>query len=313
MTQENNIIHLNNSVGIIGTKQVSVSDRNGEKTITIKLTGTARNTVIPRMDVFCEDFLAKVILERIAAEEHIPLNIHITGSWKNLPRLNFGLTLLKNLNPSLKEHVFLCIVDGDIQYSELEASINNAFDGNYKPDYLPKVITDMESSITSFKIESKDNISGTPEYNHKMWLEKITEDLLLSSEPHKSIFDKCAKILSFEKITKEVNSCVMMEINHEKRVISEILRFINTSRSIEPIKSKSGRTLNYHNYYNELSEKIKVVNSFMHLPVHYTHDTVIKLISTYQPEIWLDYTNMVRIKLKEKWKLHQSLSQAPTY
>lgn len=323
MNKNDNISHINNSIGIIGSKQVSVSEHEGETEVTIRLTGTARNSVIPCMTVFCEDSLTKTIMEIIAAEEDIPLKIHLTGSWKNLPRLNFGLSLLKNLDSSHPKHVFLCVVDGDIEDSDVEKSINNAFDGDKKPDYLPKVISDMKDSIVSFKIPIVDitdfnipaleTIQGTPEYYHKTLLETINEDLLLTTEPHKSILDKCQKILSMENLTEEIKICCEMEILHEKRVISEILRIIDSSSVIEPNISKSGKSLNYHDYYKALSKKLKLGDSFMHFPVHNTYYSIIKIISSYRPKEWLEYTLPVRDKLKEKWELHKKISIKKPY
>lgn len=321
--ENDNIFHLNVGVGIIGSKEVSVSKNNDETEVKIRLTGTARNPVIPCMTVFCEDELTKTIMESIAAEEKIPLKIHLTGSWKNLPRLNFGLSLLMNLDSSHQKHVFLCVVDGDIEYSEIERSINNAFDGNHKPDYLPRVISDMKDSIVSFKIPAIDiasfgiptleSISGTPEYYHKTLVETVNKDLLLSIEPHKSEIEKYQKILCLENLNEDVRIGCEINLSHEESYIKEVLRIIDISCSIVPNLSKSGKTLNYHNYYEALSEKLKVGNSFMHYPVYNTYYAIIKIISSYRHKEWVEYTSPVRDKLKEKWELHKKIAIIKPY
>ncbi len=228
---------------------------NDYEHIEIKRQGTATYRYIPPVIVVCEDKLSEIIIRQI---EDLNVKIICAGSWNNFTTLLYGINFyrkqLNNIDGLLPEIV--CVIDGDISENEIISRIENTHNGRINGindiDYIKqKIKEDMVSFSLDYELDG--NNKGIPEFNHKRWLDSISENTI-----------------------REVLSSKLNAIDVEQE-IKETLRIINASQKINFDKKKDGY-FDYHKYYNILARKLENGDTFHNYMIHYIEYTVISII-----------------------------------
>ena len=286
-------------IGITGLTEITKHKDENHETIKISRHGTATYKHIRPVIVVCEDKLSEIVIRQI---EDLNVEIIHAGSWNNFTTLLYGINFYKkqldNLNDLLPEIV--CVIDGDISKEDIVKRIKGAHLGRCT-DNSELIINKIESDIVGFTLEHElgTNNKGIPEFNHKAWLDSISESIV------NSVFaTRLSEIESMKKSLDPENARICkIEYHDIKKEIEETVRIINASKSIQFDQKKDGY-FDYHKYYKMLSRKLQDGDTFRFYMIHYIEYTVLSIIKKYNNQAWVNYVNDVKEKIEENCRIH---------
>ncbi|MBA7843268.1 hypothetical protein HV213_23870 [Klebsiella sp. RHBSTW-00484] len=298
-----NPIKLNTGIGVTGIKSQSKSKSGDSTKYEITLSGSQKSHLIPKVILFCEDkFAESMIINALSYKElnHGAFKIIHCGVWHNIIKALAGCLLYeKELIDSGngKALKVIGIIDGDVSESDISTAIKKTYKGSFLPAEISNIIKIITEHVTSFKI-TQDGLklpelsTGLPEFNLKIMLDDITEEMIRNY--HKEYILKYEGWLK-KTATLEGKVNLTRELEDIKRKIKETLEIIETSKNIKSheLPKNSSNKFDYHYYFETLKERIgnKHFNSYS-----YSHDTellVYRIISTYSKSRWEEYITPV--------------------
>lgn len=282
-------------IGILGTTTIEVKNDRGSKIITVTQRGTQISNVIPSIIVVCEDKIAAQIIELIKAKGSY--KVVTAGAWGNMATLLYGMyfyrTHLKQTgDPRFLE--ILCVTDGDITPYWLQKVVEETHRGSHTPEHIKETLSLIKQNLIGFNLsEHPLDAKGLPEYNHKKWLEEITED-----EVNKYFEVRVTELNSFmEKCTSDQEGGIGVELFLIKREISETLRIIELSKKM---KFKAvDNVVNYHAYYKRLTIGLKRGDTLTHYQQHDIVYAVLTIIKKFNNSRWEAYIEPVKTSMEE--------------
>ena len=282
-------------IGILGTTTIEVKNDLGSKIITVTQRGTQVSNVIPSIIVVCEDKIAAQIIGLIKAKGSY--KVVTAGAWGNMATLLYGMyfyrTHLKQTgDPRFLE--ILCVTDGDITPYWLQKVVEETHRGSHIPEHIKETLSLIKQNLIGFNLsEHPLDAKGLPEYNHKKWLEEITED-----EVNKYFEVRVAELNSFiENCTSDQEGGIGVELFLIKREISETLRIIELSKKM---KFKAvDNVVNYHAYYKRLTIGLKRGDTLMHYQQHDIVYAVLTIIKKFNISRWEAYIEPVKASMEE--------------
>jgi hypothetical protein len=266
------------STGIIGTKIVT-------------RTGSFDAKFIPFIYVIVEDRLAKEVIDLTLRLNSTygpksAIKYIISGVWANQASCLYGFYTYGNeLTTSYQIPFFsaLAVTDGDISEAELNKRLNQVIKGSLNDDQSA-IKEKIRNHTTRFRLEhlcgaNEEPIKALPEYNHKLWLDEITEQMI------------------FEQHQKEMDSpdgLTRLLAQHE---IGTLLEVIAYSRSILNGQAANieNEKIDYHRYYDLLKDFVPQTH-----PDHAMNNIyyyILRAIRRYNPIKWERYTSPVRDRI----------------
>ncbi|MCI0997075.1 hypothetical protein [Pseudomonas corrugata] len=284
-------------VGILGTTSVEVKKDQESKIITITQRGSLISNVIPSVIVVCEDAVAERTLGLVAAETKGSYKIVTAGAWGNMATLLYGMYFYRKHLQQTGDTRFLevlCVTDGDISPPWFHKVIEETHRGSHAPSHVKETLSLIKQNLISFKLsDHPKNTKGIPEYNHKKWLDEITEHHI-----SKHFESRIAELNSFlEKSTRDQEGGISVEIFLIKREISETLRIIEASRRM---KFKAVDNLvDFHAYYKRLSAVLRRGDTFTHYPQNDMVYAVLSIIRKFNSARWHSYIAPIKGSMEE--------------
>ncbi|WP_124624857.1 hypothetical protein [Burkholderia cepacia] len=249
--------------------------------------GSLSSKYIPHFYVIVEDELAKAVIDCLCEDNQSFARKYIlSGAWSNQASclygfFTYGLALIDIRIPSFG---IIAVVDGDYSENEILKRINTFIKGDHKNDDQKKIIEMISDSVVSFHLEFEPSkISGLPEYNHKKWLEEITEEKI--HQTHKEGGKE------FLRGAREISS--MLELVDFSKSISE---------SHPSIFGKKGG-LDYHGYYEIIKNNFRASN--IDHKINNIIWYVLNCIKHYNKEKWRMYTSVVDEKIRKLYENHR--------
>ncbi|MBU9855810.1 hypothetical protein ACJ8PD_02985 [Serratia sp. CY70267] len=284
-------------IGIIGTTSIEVRKDQGSKIITITQRGASKSNVIPSVVVVCEDAIAAKVLDLVNAETKGSYRVVTAGAWGNMATLLYGMYFYRRHLQETGDTRFLevlCVTDGDITPDWFQKVIKETHRGTHAPDHIKETLSLIEQSLISFKLsDHPEKTKGIPEYNHKKWLDEISEEHV-----NKYFETRLAELNSFlERSKRDQEGGIGIEIWHIKKEISETLRIIEVSQKM---KFKAVDDLvDYHAYYKRISAVLKRGDTLMHYHQHDIVYSVLSIIRKFNPVRWHAYITPVKEAMEE--------------
>lgn len=290
-------IRINTSVGIIGCTMTSKIKNGDNEEFRISQSGTSKAFHIPPVLVYCEDKLAKEIIEKSLNDfDRCSLKFIYCGSWKNIVIALAGSLLyseeLKNTGTT-KYIDAVGIIDGDITDKDISETIQQCFKGNGIPSELKSITKKIKQHITQFKISEDvlrmNGTKGKPELNLKLMLEgiqkhKISKLLSPRLEELREILGKCSD---------EHRPGVKVEIYHLTKKLEETLKIIEISKSLTEKRFKkfnNGRILfDYHFYLSKMEKELTNHSLRYYSYTNYPLLILTRIIKEFDKESWDDY------------------------
>jgi hypothetical protein len=284
-------------LGIMGTTSIEVKKDRESKTITIKKRGSLISNVVPSVIVVCEDSVAEKILGLVTAETKGSYKIVTAGAWGNMATLLYGMYFYRKHLQQTGDTRFLevlCVTDGDIPPYWFQKVIEETHRGSHAPSHIKDTLSLIKQSLISFSLsDNPKKAKGIPEYNHKKWLDEITEDHVM-----KHFESRIAELNSFlEKSTRDQEGGIGIEIFLIKREISETLRIVEVSRKMK-FKAVDD-VVDYHAYYKRLSAVLRRGDTLMHYQQHDIVYAVLSIIRKFNPARWHSYIAPVKGSMEE--------------
>lgn len=296
-------LKINTTIGIIGVEIISKTKTNNETKYEITVSGTARAYKIPNVIVFCEDPFAEQMIKYALAYNDINIGsfkIIKCGVWRNILKTLTGFLIYENeLIKSGNEKALKAVgvIDGDISEHEIKSNINKTYHGNFPPDDLAYITDEITQHTASFSlnqdsIKLPENSTGRPEFNLKIMLDEITDDMI--DKYHKEDILKHEDWLSKAK-DDNARMNISRQLDDIKRKSDETKEIILISRSIESIQlpQNEGKKYDYHNYIDIFRERL-LEKHFREYDYKREVDLIIyRIISTYNKERWEEYISPV--------------------
>ncbi|WP_339482970.1 hypothetical protein [Pseudomonas sp. RL_5y_Pfl2_73] len=266
------------SNGIIGTKIVT-------------RTGSFEAKFIPFIYVIVEDRLAQEVIDLTLRHNSVnepksAIKYITSGVWANQASCMYGFYTYGNeLTASYQIPFFsaLAVTDGDVCEEELNKRLNQVIKGSLNEDQSA-IKEKIRNHTTQFKLEhlrgpNEEPIKALPEYNHKLWFDEITEQMIL--DQHQK------EVGSPDKLTR-------LLAQHE---IGTLLEVIQYSRSILNGQDAivENEKIDYHRYYDLL--KAFVPQTHPDHAMNHIEYYILRAIRRYNPIKWERYTSPVRDRI----------------
>lgn len=292
---------------------------------------------IPPVIVICEDVLAEHIIQNIDEINLGSMKIIRAGSWNNFSTLLYGINFYKKYSFKNNELDVICVVDGDILEENILEKISQTHSGSFTSNNqeFKEIINSLHLQIVSFDLESNNGslITGIPEFNHKKWLDDISDECIFN------VFKE--KLENLDKIISEGLSCECLNYAKLEKIrieqeINEVKRIINASRSIEfqtkqqqkimkkvktyqkgiLLKRQKNLKIDYHRFYNQLSHLLQKGDTFRYYRINKTDDketreeeiqnAVFAIIKRFNKEKWDKYVFNVKNRILTSIENHQN-------
>ncbi|NMY97586.1 MULTISPECIES: hypothetical protein [Pseudomonas] len=223
------------SIGTIGTK-------------TVTRTGSMVGKFIPFIYVFVEDKLAEKIIDLVVDQNSSDrpkssVKCVVSGSWLNQAACMYGFYTYGNELAGTYQIPFfsaLAVNDGDVPQKQLDQRLDGVIKGSLNEDQAT-IKEKIRAHTTQFTLAhllgpNGEEIKASPEYNHKLWFEEITEPMI--REQHKTALE-------------QPDALLRLIAQHEIETLLEVIAYSKTlfnpnSASVESEK------VDYHTYYTLL-------------------------------------------------------------
>ncbi|SDB53841.1 hypothetical protein SAMN03159382_04120 [Pseudomonas sp. NFACC23-1] len=302
--QKSTVFKVNLGIGIMGTTSVTTSVGENSKKTVIERHGSTIGNLIPSVIVICEDNLAKTILGMVASEAKGSFKIITAGAWDNMPTLLYGIYVFRVLLKESGDNRFLevlCVTDGDIGEEKLEKVCRKVHSGINVPDDMKQALSLIEGSLYGFELDKSKRIGGLPEYNHQLWLNEVSHDVVIAHHQ-----ERIQTLESYiERADEKVKPGIELQLILLKRDMAEVNRIADASRGILPhtLKDKKGR-VDCHEFYGVLKAKLSEGDTLNKYPLHHLDYSVLSIIRQYNPVRWQAYIAPVKDAMEKAFANH---------
>ncbi|MEK0364397.1 hypothetical protein [Pseudomonas sp. CBC3] len=298
---------VNVGVGLMGMTSVTTSVGENSKTTLIERRGSAVGNVIPSVIVICEDNLAKTILEMVAYEAEGSYKIITAGAWDNMATLLYGIFLYREQLAAAGDKRFLevvCVTDGDVRNENLSNVLGKVHSGIDVPEDMKKALALISGSLYGFALDSSKPIRGLPEYNHQLWLNEVSQDVVAAHHQEKVQLLESA----LERAEEKNKPFIELELILLKKDMTEVNRIADASREIlfYTLKDDKGR-IDCHGYYSNLKAKLSKGDTLFNYPLHNLEYSVLSIIKQYNPVRWKAYIAPVKDAMRKASAHHREM------
>jgi len=297
------VIKIGNDIGIRGVTSCERSVEGGTNSLLIKRSGTAARNLIPLVIVVCEDALASTVLELMMGEIGGGYKIVTAGAWDNMPALLYGIYFYRGLSKDSGDKRYLeviCVLDGDIKERFFRKGMDSIHRGVSASDDVKMILNQIEADLVNFKLERAQHY-GLPEYNHKTWLEEISDEVIDAYHE--------ARLSELKGSSDNVSGAAASELFEIEAETSEAKRIINCSRDLVLHDFENGKNkFDFHGYYKKLEDGLAGGNSFFKYPLHSGMSyCVLKIIIKYNSSRWESYVAPVKAAIKAACVRHEKM------
>jgi hypothetical protein len=305
--QKRTVFKVNAGVGIMGTTSISTSVIGDLKKTVIERRGSQVGNLIPSVIVICEDDLAKTILGMVASEANGSFKIIKAGAWDNMPTLLYGIYVYREQLKASGDKRYLevlCVTDGDIGELNLRDVCEEVHSGINVPDDMKQALSLIEGSLYGFDLDRSKPIGGLPEYNHQLWLDEVSPDVVYAHHQEK------IKMLEsgIERADETVKSAIELELLQLKRDMAEVNRIADASRGI-PFHTliKKRKKIDCHKFYSVLEAEVSEGDTLHKYPLHHLEYSVLSIIRQYNPARWQAYIAPVKDAMEKAFANHKKM------
>lgn len=302
--KKSTVFNVNIGVGLIGATSYSASAGGKSKTTLIERHGSMVNNVIPSVIVICEDNLARSILGMVAGEAKGSYKIITAGAWDNMPTLLYGIYVYREMLKASGDGRFLevvCVTDGDIRSENLNKVLGKIHCGVHVPEDMKNALALAKDSLYSFQLEYSNPIVGLPEYHHQLWLNEVSQEVVIAYHQ-----DKINELESALAQAEERNiPSIMSELICLKKDMAEVNKIADASRGMpfHTLKNDKGK-IDCHKFYGNLKDKLSEGDTLMKYPLHNLEYSVLSIIRKYNPDRWQAYIASVKDAMEKAFDHH---------
>ena len=302
--KESKVFTVDFGFGVIGMTSCSTSVGENSKTTVIERHGSMISNVIPSVIVICEDNLARNIIEMVAGEAKGAYKIITAGAWDNMPTLLYGIYVYREQLKASGDRRFLevvCVTDGDIHNERLNEVLGKVHRGINVPEDMKKALALVKKSLYGFCLEHSKPISGLPEYHHQLWLNEVSQEVVVSYHEEK------VKMLNsaLERAEEKHIPSIKLELILLERDMAEVNRIADASRGIQFHTLKDDRNrIDCHKFYGALKGKLSEGDTLMKYPLHNLEYSVLSIIRQYNPNRWQAYIAPVKEAMQKAFDRH---------